>query len=322
MLRYLFVVTALATAALAASCGSDSSSSTGENTGGSSSSSSGGVTAEEACAAYSKAACEKLNSCAPLFITVNYGDIAACEARIGLSCPQSINAEGSNTTPAAWKECADSAASVSCDDVFGRNIPEACRPEPGTFADGAACGNDAQCQSAHCNKDNDVCGVCAQPVAAGGACNDDNDCDYALSCAQGKCVARVDLGETCDKATPCKATLACSGGKCAEPAGAGAACDPVDQNCDTLAGLGCNKMSICQKVKFAAAGETCGNDGTDFIVCTGGSACKVAMAGGTGTCAAPAADGAACDKVNGPNCLAGATCVNGLCTLSDPAACK
>jgi hypothetical protein len=60
-----------------------------------------------------------------------------------------------------------------------------------------------------------------------------------------------------------------------------------------------------------------------LVLCAGpGSQC-VGLASPTyqGTCAPPAADGAACDATNGPLCKPGAVCVGGTCAVPDPAQC-
>lgn len=324
MLRSVFFLSlALSAVSMTVACGSDTST-TGDSGGASSSSSSGAeLTIDQACAAYASAACAKFNSCsAPLF-TLQYPDVATCEARIGILCPLSASAPGSSTPPQHWQDCADAAPSLSCDDVFSRNIPAACQPIAGSLADGSACGIDAQCMSAYCNvPSGEVCGVCGARSAAGGACKQADDCDFGLQCSQDKCVKPGELGATCDNAAPCLVTLACSGGKCAQAAGAGEACDPVEQNCSRIDGLGCNNNSVCQKVKFAGPGEVCGMSGGDFIVCSGNGTCKKSGANPAGTCLAPAKDGEACDEANGPKCMAGARCSSGLCKLIDPAACK
>lgn len=327
MLRSLFFLSlALSAVSMAVSCGSDTATTgdTSNTSSGSSSSGSSGsdVTIDEACAAYASAGCAKFNSCSPGLFTVQYGDVATCEARIGILCPKSASAPGSNTAPKHWQDCADVAPSLTCEEVFSRSIPEECQPTPGSLADGSACGIDSQCMNAYCKvPPGDVCGVCGARAATGGACMQPDDCDFGHQCAQNKCVKPAELGATCDDATPCLVTLACSGGKCSKAAAAGEACDPVEQNCSRVDGLGCNKNGVCQKIKFAGPGEVCGMSAGDFIVCSGNGTCKT---GGNpaGTCLAPAKDGQACNEADGPKCIAGARCSSGLCKLIDPAACK
>jgi hypothetical protein len=39
-------------------------------------------------------------------------------------------------------------------------------------------------------------------------------------------------------------------------------------------------------------------------------------------CIAPAADGASCDFLDGPECLPPAQCISGKCLVPDPTACR
>lgn len=322
MVRSFLFLTFSATALLVMSCSDDTSSTTtGTQSSSSSSSSGAGATSAEACAALAKSVCAKVNSCSPFLLELTYGDIAMCEARIALGCPSTFDLPGSTATPDDTVLCSESFSASSCDDLFGRKLPPGCKPPAGTQADGTACGREVQCASGQCNKEGAVCGVCAAPIAAGGACKESEDCEPTLFCAQGKCAPGGDVGATCDAAAPCKTGIPCSGGKCVQPLGPGQQCDKASPNCDVLQGLGCNMMGICQKVSLAGPGEPCGLQGTDYIACKGGGFCKVAM-GGAGICLAPAADGAACDEVEGPHCMAGAKCSSGKCVLTDGSSCK
>jgi hypothetical protein len=310
-----------ATALLAMSCTEDTNTTSGTQSSSSSSSSGGNATAAEACAALGASVCAKVNECSQFLLELTYGDIATCEARIALGCPSVFDSLGSTTTPDDMAACAEAYSTVSCNDLYGRKLPPGCTFPPGTQANGMACGREVQCASGHCSNEGELCGVCAAPLAVGGACKSSNDCEPSLFCAQGKCAVAGDVGATCDAAAPCITGIPCSGGKCVEPLGPGQTCDMAAPNCDTLQGLGCNMMGICQKVKLAGPGEACGLQGTDYIACKGGGFCKTMM-NGAGTCVAPAADGAACDEVMGPRCLPGARCSSGKCVLADGSSCN
>lgn len=71
-----------------------------------------------------------------------------------------------------------------------------------------------------------------------------------------------------------------------------------------------------------ADGAGCGNDGSAGIDCAVGGFCRITGSGTQGTCVLPAKDGQACDDQDGPSCLPWATCMGGLCKVSDPAACR
>lgn len=292
-----------------------------------SSSSGSSVSDDQAAADVAKAFCQKFQSCAPLFVQASYGDEATCEARFKLAVAPSLSANGTGATSGQYESCSADIGGASCDDVFSRNFPQSCRTVAGSLADGTACGADAQCKGKLCRlADNSSCGACSSIGAGGAACENDNQCDYGLTCANKVCVQYGAAGASCDAtAHPCKPTLSCNNGTCATPGEAGAACAGLGMGgCDTLKGLFCNAAKVCATFGTASAGGACGYDvaaGT-YTVCTGSGTCKVAAGKSTGTCTAPAADGAACDAVNGPGCTPPATCSGGVCKIADPTTCK
>jgi hypothetical protein len=195
---------------------------------------------------------------------------------------------------------------------------------------------------------------------AGATCLVDADCGRGLDCAiptgatMGTCVAYGAANAAClTGSLPCAAGLACVGddettgvkGTC-EPQGAvlDAACDAdrkAAANCYGDLGLVCipakkgSGVGTCQSITLAAAGSPCGDIGSDPITgyaeCAAGGLCKKASATATsGTCVAPAADGAPCDSnpLNGPPCLPPAKCVAtadggtaGTCVVPDAPKC-
>lgn len=292
----------------------------------SSGSSGSSVSNDQAATDVAKAFCQKFDSCASLFVTVSYGDEATCEARFKLSVTPSLTANGTGATTAQYESCAKDIPGASCDDLLSRNFPTSCRTVAGSLADGTACGVDSQCKGKLCRlSDNSSCGACSTIGAGGATCSNDNECDYGLTCVNKVCSQYGQAGGTCDTTHPCKPTLACTNGTCATPGAAGAACPGLGMGgCDNLSGLFCDQAKVCAAVKFAAAGAACGYDvGTDtYTGCSGGGTCKLATGKTTGTCTAPAADGAQCDTVNGPSCMAPAVCSGGVCKVPDPSTCK
>lgn len=273
----------------------------------------------------SKAFCQKFSSCASAFVQSQYGDEATCEARFKLSVLPSLTATGTGATATQYESCAGDLGGTSCEDLLDRNLPKSCQTVAGTLADGSPCGVDAQCTNRLCRIANgQTCGVCSSLAAAGGACTADSQCDVGLKCSSGSCVAFGAAGASCNDTHPCKATLYCNdAGTCAAPGEAGAACTTVGLvGCDLLAGLWCAPSKVCTKLDSAAAGKPCGLIDSNYTICTGGSTCRMATGQVSGTCEAPAADGAACDDAKGPTCLAPATCANGLCRIDDATACK
>ncbi len=121
----------------------------------------------------------------------------------------------------------------------------------------------------------------------------------------------------------------------AKGAAGGTACDNATRtaaNCNNELGFFCSK-GLCTQLATATGTAACGPTATDqYTVCVNGGACANATTAATGTCQPPAADGAACDIVNGPPCLEPARCVfttsdagvggpSGTCQLAAPNAC-
>jgi hypothetical protein len=281
------------------------------------------VSVDKACADAAAALCNKLNSCAAPLITAQYGDVMTCQARGVITCPAGLMAPSTAATPAKLDDCAKSADSLNCGQLFTRDTPAACVPAAGKLAAGSACGDDAQCTGAYCKKPaGQVCGVCSTRAAAGAACTLDADCDYKLACANSACVAYGAAGATCDAGHPCGLPDICKGGVCAAPGQAGQACTPSagGGDCDQTAGLFCHPtMRTCVTVMFVGAGQACGLVNGNVVACSGSGRCK--LNGLMGTCLAPAVDGAACDTTNGPDCMPPAQCVNSVCKLPNPASC-
>jgi len=296
------------------------------------------VTATQACTDLATAVCNKTSECAPPVFTEVYGDVGTCVSRTTTSCEQALAAPGTGDTPDFTDSCSQGYTSASCTDLLQNNQPQQCvRTTFGTVGAGSACGADGQCSTGVCQIDPTTgCGTCIQPAQAGGACKSSADCVAGLVCAATAqstttCVAPVGQSQACSTAVPvipCQAGLLCSGGNCVQPLAAGSACDPKNSQCDTLNGYWCTpKGTRCVAIKFAGPGETCGYDSTsgDLTACTGaggaGGCQNVDQKTLQGTCAAAAADGAACDASKGPFCEPPANCISGTCQVVDPSTC-
>jgi hypothetical protein len=242
--------------------------------------------------------------------------------RAKINCVPGLMAPSSSASPDKLESCANAVTGASCDTLYTHDTPSACKSDPGKLMNGAACGDDAQCTSTYCKKaSGQVCGVCGMRASAGGACSVEADCDYKLTCANMLCVAFGAAGATCDSGHPCAPPNVCRAGTCATGATAGQACDPAGKECDPTQPLYCPATSrVCTTVTFVGGGQACGLVNGGYVGCSGGARCKLG-AGFMGTCLAPAADGAACDTTNGPDCLAPAQCVGSVCKLPNPASC-
>lgn len=289
------------------------------------------VSADVACQRLAEADCSRANACSKIYVDVLYGDVDTCTTRLKAACLRVLGAPGVHETPSMAAACASDIATLSCDDLYAKNLPASCDVPPGDAANGAACGDDEQCASSFCAwPGGATCGTCAAARKIGDDCVS-GECGRTLACVSGKCQKAGKLGDSCDsKSNPCVADLSCFGGTCVAAASAGAACDANEKTnpaCDQAAGLFCNPGThVCQKLGEAKAGEACGADfaaGT-FSVCTAGAVCRTTSGTLSGTCVAPAADGAECnsDASIGPECLSPARCVGTVCKLPDPAACK
>jgi hypothetical protein len=90
-------------------------------------------------------------------------------------------------------------------------------------------------------------------------------------------------------------------------------------------GLWCNRAAnrTCATVTGADPGMPCGYLGlTEFALCRGGGGgggCNLVTGTAMGTCPRLAMPGEACSATA---CKAGAKCVNGLCAVREPAACR
>ena len=293
----------------------------------STSSSKSTVTVSQACADFASSGCKKLQTCAPFLVQLVYGDEATCTARVSLECPGALMASGTTVMSAGFEACVQARDAMSCTDFLSNQTAPACRLS-GSLPVGAPCAAGEQCSSAYCNiLVSGACGVCATRSPVGGACLTDSDCELSgLACSFGSCVPLGAVGAACDIANPCEGVLFCSAaGTCTPRLTAGTACDPAgDPSCDSTIGLYCDPTTnVCTQAQIASAGGACGAPAAGALtVCAGRGFCQLDDGSLVGTCEAAALEGAACDAVNGPNCLPPASCLFGVCTSIDPASCQ
>jgi len=276
------------------------------------------ISEDVACTDFANAICGALMKCGAPAVTLYYGDLTTCETRLKAPCKSTLHDPGTTLTTNRLDACAQKLIAESCADAYNHVVPDECKPLPGALADGTPCGDDGQCKSAYCKKT----GVCCVCGAKGGTCSVDGDCDSGLVCVTGACVMRAAMGAACSDTIPCQYHLVCTGGTCQPPAGTGMKCTATAAggNCDLTLGDFCNPLSnVCQAVTYAGAGQPCGLVNMGYAVCSGNGHCSGQL---MGNCVAAAADGAACNAANGPNCQLPAQCINNVCTLSDTSTCK
>jgi hypothetical protein len=263
--------------------------------------------------------CERFNTCAPYYISLEFGTVARCTERLTLSCLDAVMAPGSGLDGSTMAACTAALAGASCDDLFNRNIA-ACNFK-GTRENGTACGTDEQCASGRCVRTATGCGTCGATVADGAVCAFDEDCAPGRLCNEDdRCVVPADPQAICSSARPCRLGYACAAGAC-QPAVtmAGAACG---NGCSQAHGLFCSGTT-CAAIPLNAAGAACQDSDTAPAFCAAGT-CILPQVGDMGTCRALAADGEACGDASEYelDCQAPALCVSGKCTRVSASTCN
>ena len=286
---------------------------------------SSGPSAEQACSKEGSDRCAALMMCSPADLSRRFGDLATCEARETLACVDGVDAPKTGQTPQNEENCGEQLLAQSCDAYLSNVMPPtACEPPDGPGSNGAPCAFSGQCSSGFCAVPSyGLCGTCALAPAAGASCASAG-CPLTMTCVASTMLCEVPVpdGGLCSAGLPCASGLACVGsstttmGACTvQPTTVGASCDAsrkLGPDCSGDAGLVCDSTTnTCVTEPLVAASQPCGTMNGVFTGCTGGATCMRPSGGATGTCVAPAADGAACDTLNGPTCLTPARCVTG-----------
>jgi hypothetical protein len=294
---------------------------------------SSGPSVDDACAQEAAALCDKIDLCVKNATTLFFTDKPTCVSRAKSDCVATLGAADIDTSPDDVVACATALPNASCDDALANKVT-ACDPKPGKRATGAACADDAQCQSTYCAIVKGTnCGTCAAPSSAGDSCAT-SSCSRGLKCNDKTSTCQPDgaSGASCDEGHPCGYRLSCvtpigmSTGSCqAAPTTLGASCDVRQRNapeCDYTSALTCGVLSnTCEAATYTGAGGACGLVGIKIVFCNAASICFGAMGATPGVCKALALEGQACDDTNGPACMAPARCVGGSCALPDPGRC-
>jgi hypothetical protein len=266
---------------------------------------------DEACAQWATHYCKRLESCAPISVSIDYGNVEDCIARNRPVCASALQAQATGATASTMTSCALAYDSASCDDVVVGKTPQACHA-PGLLGAGAPCGDGSQCAGpqAYCRiAADETCGACAPLGDVGAACDSARDCRYGLVCYF-SCLRPVPKGDTCDgMLRQCPETLVCLNYRCVDPAPRDAPCAPNADHCDHDRGLFCDpEEKVCSPYAVADVGAACGA-GT---ICKRG-ACVPDETTAVSRCVASVPDGASCDAIHGPTCLAPSKCVSGQC---------
>jgi hypothetical protein len=284
-------------------------------------SSSSNVSASQACSDVSQARCQKLQVCDPQALLNTYGDLAGCQSTQASTCESTLAVPDTANTPAHTEDCAQALSGVSCDDYQLGNVPTACQPPAGPRDAGSECSVSGQCATAYCLLSRtETCGTCSATPGLGASCAN-NACGPGFLCdsVSQLCVAPVEASGPCNSSSACAPGLTCLGntetslGTCAPLATLGASCNLADggSRCDSRFGLYCNTEAgkVCAPVATASASQPCGTIDGGVTDCVADSFCQKPEGSNAGTCVAPAAEGGACDTLNGPICATPARCV-------------
>jgi len=298
------------------------------------------LSADEACTQISTARCTHLQGCSTALLDRRWADVTQCEMREKLACTNAQQAANTAATPESVVACAQALAATTCDSFLAGDTPQECLPLAGPGATGTTCEFAAQCASAFCAiAPNSVCGTCQTAPVPGSSCAAQG-CGPTMVCAAAtqQCVVPLEAGGSCSRGAPCGEGLACVGatmttpGTCtAQATTVGATCDPqrkTGPDCSAAAGLACDTTTkMCVMQPIVAAPMACGLVAGVDTRCSAAASCEIPTGQTTGTCVAPAADGAACDITNGPDCLFPARCVTdgvsntGTCELPGATTC-
>jgi hypothetical protein len=265
------------------------------------------------------------------------GNVAECATPPGTRQPgETCNVAG---------QCASTFCKVTEDPMTGRvsdcgvcapapGLGEACDEEngcarglwcretsnPGSFVcirpgmEGETCADDAP--EGTC-RGQLVCvgGLCARPLAAGGACTSMRQCQQDLRCTNGTCNAGLSEGATCKpEDLDCAEGLGCAQELCVQRRRGGSVCQ-VDEEClsDSCRESAGNSRRTCAGTNpTAEAGEPCTPDApygtdTDNNRCRYSAFCDAT----TRRCVLDKTQGQAC--TDGEQCLLGLECLAGKC---------
>jgi hypothetical protein len=261
------------------------------------------------CNQFAEATADKATECAPFVQAFRYGSRDAQAARIRLNC-NLYDLPSVLFPPSPFQDCAAALAAQSCSDWIDGAIPSACA-QSGSLGLGATCTSGYQCASDLCDIPATGCGKCNTLPGDGEPCYR-GFCDAGLVCnPSGNCVTPGGAGAACSADSPCAESLACHGGTCGERGGVGAPC-ASNGECDIYQGTICAMNTKCVPV---VTGSMCTvrPDGT-YVFCAAGATCQM-----DGSCLPAAADGAACNMTNGPDCVWPAECLSDMkCHLFQP----
>jgi hypothetical protein len=292
----------------------------------------------EVCERFASSLCAKRDACLPGDVGDVFATEGLCAERFQTECTKTLSAESSGATPDDVEVCAAANEAAACLEFAAPGTLAACNEVFGSLDDGADCAFSAQCQSGFCAVGEDACGKCRPRLALGDTCRVTIECSFAglycnsqsRTCEQYVAEGEDCLGKVCAPGSSCRGPSAEEKSCVANVEEEGEACDRnLGPDCEGLLGLYC-QTDTCAPPFLGEAGALCGfvrdaGESGEFWDCEPGLVCFSGNAATPEICHEPAADGAACDRVDGPPCLPPARCTvsEGVstCKLPDPAAC-
>jgi hypothetical protein len=271
-----------------------------------------GETPAEACIAYATAVCQRRAIC-------KGSSYVSCAVD---SCPDLTFSSGSTRTAANLKACAETYATLPCEQVALDILPPCVTP--GTRQVGEACKFPSQCASLYCGMNNgSTCGTCRELVGVGQACSPAGaGCVGGSYCTdQGLCAPQPaytppkPLGAPCVVTDLCGSDAICTEGICAQPRGENTECTGAALCGDDF---GCSMIDMrCHALP--TQGQPCLQDiGRNKNLCADGS-CRLTAPDTAGTCGPYAKLGELCvEPIAGSQALMVLECAPGTHCGGEP----
>ncbi|MDH5493495.1 MAG: hypothetical protein OEY14_16190 [Myxococcales bacterium] len=220
----------------------------------------GGTALEEIPAVYATAACDKFETCVPVFGPIFLGG-GTCQDRIQRMLEDSLlplweAGVVAGTILYDGTLVADCIAAIDAGgcEIFDSGPPAACQAVfGGTVAPGGACVSSAECEGDRICRTDAMCpGLCADRAIEGESCVDSESCSAGLICSNmDVCTTPALVGESCNgpSGPPCQSPARCEE---SSPDGSGVRVSIADgltealgAPCDLEAGLLCQEGLFC-----------------------------------------------------------------------------
>jgi hypothetical protein len=236
------------------------------------------------------------------------------------NCVNTAAAPGSNASTAFLNGCAQALLLPSRCDELSELV--ACQTPAGSFPDGEACGDGAQCASGDCatgttrSPSSIYCGICRATAGVGGDCLGGTRCGVGLRCISGKCAVRETAADGAACTTSAGGTVGCAAGSFCQ-----VSADASARRCTRYPQKGEACTSTCPAALTCLGGRCvdrieAGGDCPEDRGCKAGLSCEGRKCVASAVAGATAQVDQACGAINVPGaptryayCAAGLTCV-------------